>query len=202
MTDREKFIVSVFILMLVMWVFSSALEIPVLVTTLIGVCIFLLTRTLAVKDILSCSNTFSAVISLGILISFVNNLISSGVITWFAGTIATVVAGLGQWQSFLILSVIYFFSHYFFCGESGRIVALYASFLATGFSIGIDKTVVAMTLAAFSATSNILTHYTSPVSILLFSTGYISAKRWALCGIVMATFVMLTWLLYAYLMNM
>lgn len=197
-TDKEKFIIAVFGLMLVMWVFSDGIGIPVMITTLIGICIFLITGILTPKDILSCSSTFNSVITLGILISFVNNLISSGVIDWFTGTIAGVVDGHGKWTSFSVLSAIYFFSHYFFSGESGRIVALYASFVATGFSLGISQISVAMTMAVFSSMSNVLTHYTSPVSVLMFSSGYISTKKWASCGLVLATFVLAIWLLFVY----
>jgi DASS family divalent anion:Na+ symporter len=200
-TDREKFIITVFGLMLVMWVFSDSIGIPIMITTLIGICIFLVTGIVIPKDILSCSNTFNSVITLGILISFVNNLISSGVIDWFTGTIAGVVDGLGKWLSFSLLSAIYFFSHYFFSGESGRIVALYASFLVTGFSLGISQISVAMTMAVFSSMSNVLTHYTSPVSVLMFSSGYISTKKWASCGLILATFVLATWLLFIYVVE-
>jgi DASS family divalent anion:Na+ symporter len=197
-TDKEKFIIAVFSLMLAMWMFSDLIGIPIMITTLIGICIFLVAKVLAPRDILSCSGTFNSIITLGILISFVNNLVSAGVIDWFSGTVAEVVAGLGQWTSFSILIVIYFLSHYFFSGESGRIVALYASFLSTGIGLGIDKTVVAMTLAAFSAMSNVLAHYTSPVSALMFSSGYISAGRWASLGLTLAAFIVAVWLSYGY----
>jgi DASS family divalent anion:Na+ symporter len=193
-TDREKFIIAVFGLMLSMWVFSDSIGVPIMITTLIGISIFLVTGIVTPKDILSCSSTFNSVITLGILISFVNNLIGSGVIDWFTGTITGVVDGLGKWPSFSVLAIIYFFSHYFFSGESSRIVALYASFLVTGFGLGIDKIAVAMTLAVFSSMSNVLTHYTSPVSVLMFSSGYISTKRWASCGLVLAAFIMAIWL--------
>ncbi|MDR3223988.1 MAG: anion permease [Holosporales bacterium] len=196
MTRREKSIVVIFVAMLLMWVFSGTTGIPILVTALIGICTFLILKILDLKEILSISSTFNAVIILGLLISYVNGLISLGVIDWFSGFISQSVGSFGNVTAFLALTTIYFFAHYFFSGEGGRIVALYAPFLATGLSLGMGGEVVSMTLAVFSSMSNVLTHYTSPVSILMFSSGYITAQKWATSGLILSAVILSVWYLY------
>ncbi|MDR0942356.1 MAG: anion permease [Holosporales bacterium] len=198
MTKEEKFIAIVFTGMLLMWIFSKYIGVPILVTALIGLCIFLIFGTLDVKDILSNDSAFNSVMIIGLLMSYVNNMTSLGVIDWFTGVTSGFVGSLNKEISFFALAIIYFFAAYFFSGESGKVTALYAPFLATGLTLGVDKTTVAMTLAVFSALPDVLTHYTAPISILMFSSGYVSARKWASTGIALAVIIMLIWFSYVW----
>ena len=198
LTEKEKFIILTFGIMLFMWIFSTQIGVPVIVTTLLGVCVFLLLGILDVKEMMSSYSTFNAVFMLGILISYVNCLISLGAISWFSGVISASIGDFDPKISFLILSIVYFFTHYFFTGEGSRIIALYTPFLATGIALGIDKITVAMTLAVFSSMSDVLANYTCTVSLTMFSTGYITAKKWFLCGIIVAFISMIIWFTYIF----
>ena len=60
------------------------------------------------------------------------------------------------------------------------------TFLGIGISLGIDKVTVAMTFALFSSMSSVLTNYSGPVAIMMFSSGYVPSKKWFACGIVSA----------------
>lgn len=201
LTEKEKFIILIFGIMLIMWIFSSSIGVPIMVTTLLGVCIFLFLGILDIKEMMSSYQTFNAVFMLGILISYVNSLISLGAISWFTGVISSSISGFSSEASFLILSIVYFFSHYFFTGEGSKIIALYAPFLAIGIAIGIDKITIAMTLAVFSSISDVLTNYTCPVSLTMFSSGYVTAKKWFLCGIIVALLSMAIWFSYIFLIK-
>lgn len=195
-TEREKFILIIFGLMFVMWIFADVLNVPVIVTTLLGVCLFMFTGILDIKEMLSCYSTFNAVMLLGILISYVNCLTDLGAISWFTGIISGLTTGFSEITALLILSVIYFFTHYFFTGEGARITALYAPFLTIGLNLGIDKVLVAMTLAAFSALSDVIANYTCPVALTMFSSGYVSARKYFTSGLVAAVFIISIWFAY------
>ena len=199
LTTNEKFIIATFGIMLVMWILSDQIGIPVFVTTLMGVCVFLLFGILDIKDMLSNRSTFNSVIMLGILISFVNCLSSLGVISWFTNIIGSLISGFDSKIAFLALSVIYFFTHYFFTGEGSRIIALYAAFLATGLALDIDKIAVAMTLAVFSSMSSVLTNYSGPVAITMSSAGFVSPKKWSFCGFILSLLIMTVWLSYIFI---
>lgn len=196
LSKDEKCIISTFGIMLIMWIFAEIIHIPVLVTTLLGVCIFYAFGIINMKDILSNHSTFNAVIMLGIIISYVNCLNSFGAIDWFNKIITGVIGGFSPYLSFFVLSTIYFFSHYFFTGEGSRIIALYASFLSIGMALGIDKIAVAMTLAVFSSMSSVLTNYSGPVAILMFSTGYTHPKKWLANGATFALSIICIWFCY------
>lgn len=198
-TRQEKIILSTIGIMLVMWIFSNYIGIPIFVTTLLGVCVFILLGILEPKEIISSYGTFNSVLMLGILISYVNCLNSFGVVSWFNEIISTSISGFSHYISFILLGTIYFFSHYFFSGEGTRIIALYVPFLTTGVALGLDKFTVAMTLAVFSSFSGILAHYSGPIALTMFSSGYISSKKWFLCGVILAVFELIVVFSYAML---
>lgn len=199
LTKQEKFILLIFAIMLIMWILSDVLGIPVMVTTLLGVCVFMFTGILDIKEMLSSYSTFNAVLMLGILISYANCLSSLGAIDWFTGVISNSIGGFSPNLSFILLSIVYFFAHYFFTGEGARITALYAPFLATGLALGADKTMVSMTLAAFSSLSDVIANYTCPVALTMFSLGYVTPKKWFICGLIFAAVELLIWFSYVFL---
>ena len=196
LTGQEKVVICVFLGMLLMWIFSDTIGVSITTTTLLGVCIFIMLGILDIREMLSCSNTFNSVIMLGILISFVNVLLDFGAIDWFNKIVSSSITVENPKIALCILSATYFFTHYFFSGEASRIIALYAPFLATGLALGIDKIQLIMTLAVFSSFSDVLSHYTCPAAITMFSAGYVSVKKWVSVGIVMACIVMSIWFLY------
>jgi DASS family divalent anion:Na+ symporter len=193
LTTKERYIIAIFAGMLLMWVFSGVTKIPIIVTSLLGLIIFLSSGFLDIKTVLSNAGTTRAVLILGLLISYVNNLIEYKATEWCTNHIAASVCFLDKDASFLLLSTIYFLTHFFFSGEGARIVALYAPFLAIGISLGINPIHAAMTLAAFSSISNILTNYTSPVTIMIASTEYTPPIKWVTRGLITALFVMIVW---------
>jgi DASS family divalent anion:Na+ symporter len=201
LTKKEKFIILIFAIMLFMWIFSDAIGIPLIVTVSIGVCVFIIAGVLNIKEVFSNYETFSVFIVFGILMSFVNCLTSSGAIDWFTDIVSATTTSSNPKISFLYLSIIYFFAHYFFTGEGARIMALYPSFLAISVALGIDKTTAAMTLAVFSSSSDVLTHYTSPVAMTMFSTGYVTTRKWLICGFATATAMIAIWFVFFVYLN-
>jgi DASS family divalent anion:Na+ symporter len=195
-SNNEKLIISVFLIMLIMWIISDLISISIIETTLIGLGIFLILGIIDIKEILSSSSTFNSVFILGFLISLVNNMQALGVMEWINTIVSGSLSGFSPHLAFFFLTVIYFFTHYFFSGEGARIIALYAPFLITGIAIGVDQNIVAMTLAFFSSASDILAHYTCPVSIMMFNLEYVAAKKWMALGPIFAVLIIIIWHIY------
>jgi DASS family divalent anion:Na+ symporter len=196
LSEQEKCILVVFSAMLLMWIFSELVGIPIIVTVLIGIVVFVMLGFLNIKEAFSSYSTLNPVIMLGILISYVNCLISFGAVEWFNGVILNYLKQIDIDKAYYLLTVTYYFTHYFFSGEGGRIIALYSVFLATGLSLGIEPMKLSMTLAFFSSTSDVLAHYTCPTSITMFSTGYISARKWMMIGLITTIMIMGIWFVY------
>ena len=104
--------------MLILWILSEVINIPIMTTALIGLCIFIFTGILNIKDILSSYGTFSSVVLLGLIISLVNCLIDLKVIEWFSGIISNSVCDFSKTTVFIIITSIYYFAQYFFTSES------------------------------------------------------------------------------------
>ncbi len=197
LTKNEKYVIIVFGSMLVLWILADIIGINIMTTTLLGLCVFLMIGTFSIKDVLSDHSALNSVITLGILISYVNNLTDFGVIQWFNHSISHIIQYTPSSMHVYILCIVYFFTHYFFSGEGSRIIALYLPFLTTGLALGIDKIQLMTLLTAFSSLSDMLAHYTCPVSILMFTNNYISVKKWMSVGIVLSIISMSVWFLYS-----
>lgn len=193
LSTKEKWVLGVFCGMLFMWIFAEFTGISIITTTLIGVIIFLILGIFTVKDILSDSSALSAVMILGILVSYVNCLLEYGTIDWFNAKVSNMLVFCPGWAKLYTLSCLYFVTHYFFSGEGSRIIALYGPFILMGFALGIDKIQLVMTLGVFSAFSDMLAHYTCPLSILMFSGGYVSVKKWMTVGIILSGISIAIW---------
>jgi DASS family divalent anion:Na+ symporter len=201
LTGEEKIIISMFMVMLLMWIFSDCINISVTETTLLGVCIFIFLGIIDVKDMLSAHTTFTPMFMMAILISYVNCLVSLGAIEWFTKTVSVSISGFSPEISLIFLSIVYFFAHCFFSGETSQIIALYTPFLLIGSSFEMDKLSIAMTLAVFSTMSDVLTNYNCPGALTIFSAGYITSKKWFYCGIIVALISMTVWFSYIFFLR-
>ena len=199
MPIQEKFILLVFLGMLVFWVGAEFFNISVMTTTLVGICLFIFTGILNIKDILSNYGTFNSMMLLGFLISLVNCLISLGVIDWFNQLVSGCMGLLNKGTAFLMITSIYYFAQYMFTGESAKIIALYVPFLSTGVALGLDILPLAVTLAAFSSASDVLASYTCPTALTMSSTGYVSLAKWVKAGLIFTAVFLSIWYLYIWI---
>ena len=195
-TNKERLIIFVFLGMLVLWILSAIINLPIMTTALIGLFIFIFTGVLNIKDILSNYGTFSSVVLLGLMISLVNCLIDLKVIEWFSGIISNSVSNFNTNIAFIIITSTYYFAQYFFTCESSKIIALYAPFLGAGIAVGIDAKMLAVTLAGFSSASDVLGSYVCPSALTLYSAGYLSFRKWMYYGIIIALCFLSVWYTY------
>lgn len=88
-------------------------------------------------------------------------LSQSGFIKWAAAFIANGIAGahMGWISSFLIISLIYIYSHYCFASVTARISAMYAAFVAVAAACGAPALMVAVAFGIFANLPISLTHY-------------------------------------------
>jgi len=73
-----------------------------------------------------------------------------GLIPWFSETMGDYVQGVHWIAAFLNLSLVYFYSHYFFASNTAHVSSMYAPFLAVYILVGTPPMLTALVLA-FSA---------------------------------------------------
>lgn len=196
LTSNEKKTLFTFLFMLVMWILADTIKVNVITTTLIGLCVFIYFEIITVREILSDGSAMSSIITIGILISYAGCLSEYGVVEWLTHKISSVVQLCPNYLKLYAITIMYFFTHYFFSGEGGRIVTLFLPFAVTGLAMGIDKVQLITTLTVFSSFSDLLAHYTAPSSIIMFSTGYITAKKWMATGLILSCVVISIWFVF------
>ena len=140
--------------------------------------ILLLTGTLRWRDILGERGAWDALIWFGVLINLASHLNSMGLIPWFGDQLAAVL-GEGHWMSsFLLLSLLYFYSHYLFAGNTTHISSMYAPFLAVSIAVGTPPLLAALVLGFFSNLFSGMTHYGTGPAPVFFGTGYVEMGDW------------------------
>jgi DASS family divalent anion:Na+ symporter len=194
MGAQEAVMLGTFVLLLFLWIFGGSWNIHSTTTALSGLGILLITGTLSWKDILNETaawNTliwFSALVMMG---SFLNSL---GFIPWFGQTIGAEVGELGWISAFLILSLVYFYSHYLFASNTAHISSMYAPFLAVALAAGAPPVLAALVLAFFSNLFSSMTHYGTGPAPVFFGAGYVDTSTWWKLGALISVVNIIIWM--------
>ena len=126
---------------------------------------------------------------MGGLMALATVLAKSGFIKWAAAFIADGIADahMGWISSFLIISLIYIYSHYCFASVTASISAMYAAFVAVAAACGAPALMVAVAFGIFANLPISLTHYGNGAVPVYFGTGYVSQSEWWRNGFIVCT---------------
>jgi DASS family divalent anion:Na+ symporter len=94
-----------------------------------------------------------------------------------------------------MLSLVYFYIHYFFASATTHIAVLFPTFLALFIGLGINPVLAALMLSFLSILSSGLTHYGLASAPVFFGAGYMSTKTWWYLGLVMSVVYIAIWTL-------
>lgn len=190
----EKIMLGTFILLLLMWIFGRQLQIHSAVAALVGLTVLLLTGVLTWKDILRERGAWDTFIWLSTLVMMATYLNKLGLVGWFSGTVGVLFTDTGWIPAFLALSLIYFYSHYFFAGNTAQISSMYAAFLGVALLAGTPPLLAALVLAFFSNLFSSMTHYGTGPAPVLFGAGYVRLIDWWKLGAIVSVANIIIWL--------
>lgn len=196
MTSMEKIVAGVFVGALVLWASSSLTHMDATGVGMLAVMILILTKVLTWQDILQEKGAWNTMFWMGALIALAGALSSSG----FIGAVAEMTgaaiqsAGLSWGMAFILLILIYVYSHYAFASISAHIGAMYAAFLAVAVSVGAPAMLAAIVFGAFSNLISSLTHYGGGPAPILYGAGYVPQGTWWKVGFIVTTTNIVIWL--------
>ncbi len=190
----EGIMLGTFVLLLFLWIFGKQLHVHSAVAALVGLTILLLTRVLTWEDILKEKGAWDTFIWLSTLVMMATYLNKLGMVGWFSGTIGGLFTGTGWLPAFLALSLVYFYSHYFFAGNTAQISSMYAAFLTVSLAVGTPPLLAALVLAFFSNLFSSMTHYGTGPAPVLFGAGYVRLADWWKLGAVISVVNIIIWL--------
>lgn len=191
---NEWIMLGTFCLLLILWVFSDQVGVKPAVTALLGVCVLLFSGVLTWKDVLKEDNAWDTLIWFATLLTMAGYLNKLGLTTWFSNWIVGSIDGYNWIIAFSVLSLIYYFSHYFFASMVAHIGAMYSAFLVVSIALGAPPMLAALVLAFISNLFGGLTHYGSGPAPILFGSGYVTIGNWWKIGFVSAIANIIIWL--------
>jgi DASS family divalent anion:Na+ symporter len=189
----EAVMLGTFALLLILWIFGRRIGVPSTVAALVGLAILLTTRVLTWDDVLSERGAWDTFIWLSTLVMMATQLSRLGLVAWFSGVVGGWFGDVGWLPAFLALTLVYFYSHYFFAGNTAHISSMYAAFLGVALALGAPPLLAALVLAFFSNLFSSMTHYGTGPAPVLFGAGYVPLADWWRLGAIVSVVHLVIW---------
>ncbi|HUM71172.1 MAG TPA: DASS family sodium-coupled anion symporter, partial [Chloroflexota bacterium] len=195
MKGSEWIMLGAFFLLLVLWIFGpTRLGMDATTAALIGLAFLLLTTVLNWGDILNERGAWDTLVWFAALVMMATQLNKLGFIPWFSEQMGVMVEGYNWVPAFLVLSLVYFYSHYLFASNTAHVSAMYAPFLAVALVVGTPPLLAALVLAFFSNLFSSMTHYGTGPAPVLYGSGYVPMSDWWRLGLLISVINIVIWL--------
>jgi len=191
---QEWAMLGVFVMLLVLWIFAKQLgDLNPTTSALAGLAVLLLTGVLNWDDIKAETGAWDTLVWFAALVMMASFLNKLGMVPWFSKTMGGMVAGKGWIAAFLVLALVYFYSHYFFASNTAHVASMYAAFLGVSIVAGAPPVLAALVLAFFSNLFAGMTHYGTGPAPVLFGTGYVELGTWWRTGLIVSVVNIVIW---------
>ena len=195
MKAKEWIMVGIFFLLIVLWILGSQINLKATIPAMLGLSIMLLTGILKWKDVLEEHGAWDAFIWFSILVTLATFLNKFGFMSWFSHVVTNHVGGFHWVIGFLLVSLLYFYSHYFFASNIAHISAMYAPLFIVSLALGTPPMLAALVLGFLSSLFGGLTHYGSGPAPIFFGSGYVDVKEWWKIGFIISLLNLAIWLI-------
>ena len=171
-----------------LWIFGGSIGIGSVPAAIIGLTILLVTGVVTWKECLAEGPAWDTLTWFAALIAMAAYLNTFGLIPWFSAGVVKSVSALGlAWQpAFVIVTLLYFYSHYLFASSAAHIGAMYTAFLSVLVACGAPAVPSALILGYFSNLMGCLTHYGIGSAPSFFGSGYVSLQKWWVQGFIVS----------------
>ncbi len=193
MSTKEWQMLGIFATMLTLWVFEPYFHVHTATVAMLGASLCLLFNIIDLNDILSEKEAWHTLLWLSVLITMSTYLQKFGFISWFAGSLENLTKSMTGMQTLGVLSILYFYSHYFFAGNTAQISAMYAAFIAVCIAAGAPPLLTALLFGYLSTLFSSMTHYGTAAAPMVFGQGYLSLTEWWKIGLVFSVLNLLIW---------
>ena len=193
MDHKQKILSFIFAGLLLMWAGGASYGIHATLAAMIGIVLLVMTKVISWDDMIKEKSAWNTFVWFGALIMYAHEISKSGIIDWFGAGVAGMVASHSAVTAFIIITAVYFYTHYFFASTTALISTMFGVFLAVLLGKGIDGFQAAMTLAAFSCLSSCITHYGTGSAPVYFGGNYLTVKTWWKIGFVLGLFYIAVW---------
>jgi DASS family divalent anion:Na+ symporter len=194
LSARERRMLLVFGVVLVLWIAGDWLAISPTTAALLGVALLLLVGVLDWRDIVEERSGWDVFIWFGGLMMLAAQLEKAGFPRAFAQVIASAVHGWPWWWALVAMLVVYLYAHYAFASLVAHVTAMFPAFFATALALGAPPLVAAVAFGVFSNVNAALTHYGTGPAPIIFGAGYVSQPAWWRIGFILSLAHLAIWL--------
>jgi DASS family divalent anion:Na+ symporter len=145
-------------------------------------------------DVVNEREAWNTMIWFATLLTMAGQLTELGLMAWFNERVGGAFAGMSWMPTLLGLALVYFYSHYFFAGNSSHVGAMYVPFLTIALAVGAPPLLSALLLAYFSGLFASLTHYGTAPAPILFGSGNVPLRTWWKLGLLVSFANVTIWL--------
>eukprot|EP00270_Netrium_digitus_P017777 TRINITY_DN6626_c0_g2_i1.p1 TRINITY_DN6626_c0_g2~~TRINITY_DN6626_c0_g2_i1.p1 ORF type:complete len:308 (+),score=100.82 TRINITY_DN6626_c0_g2_i1:85-924(+) len=196
MSGDEKIMAVVLVGTVLLWILGGTIKVDAVTAAIIGLSALLITGVVTWKECLLESVAWDTLTWFAALIAMASYLNKYGLIAWMSQSVVKVVGSLGlAWQpAFLILVLLYFYSHYLFASGAAHIGAMFTAFLSVATALGTPPLVGALVLSFVSNLMGGLTHYGIGSGPPFYGAGYVSLSDWWLYGFICSVLNLIIWI--------
>jgi DASS family divalent anion:Na+ symporter len=191
---EEWIMIGSFIFLITLWILGPYINLKAVIAALVGLVILLITSVLSWEDVTKEKGAWNALMWFSILLMMASSLHKLGLTAWFSSWVQSNVQNFSWLTAFLILSLVYFYSHYFFASSVAHISSMYSPFLVLSVALGAPPMIAALTLAFFSNLIGGLTHYGCGPAAIYFASGYVKVTDWWKFGFLISVINIIIWL--------
>ena len=191
---KEKLMLAVLIVMLILWSTKFIHGLGTTLVAFIGLLVLLLTKAYSWDKVVKNDRAWDALIWLGGLVTLATMLLEYGFIDWFVNNLKGIVTGFPGLMVVLVLGLFYFYSMYAFSMLTAHIAAMVAPFFAVCLSAGTEPMLAVAVFAYFSCLCGCMTNYSTGPIIIYFGLGYVKAPKWFSLGFVISIFHLVIWI--------
>ncbi|HFL8819314.1 MAG TPA: anion permease [Candidatus Azoamicus sp. OHIO2] len=193
LSTSEIVMLFVFAFLLVLWVFGDKYGIDATSAAIIGLSILLISGVLKWDDITTESRAWDTFIWMAVLIMLSDQLSKMGITGFFGDKLQKSVANFNWITVFILVSLFYFYVHYFFASMTAHISAMYGTLLVVAINSGVPPMLIALFLGVGSSLSAGLTHYGTGTAPVYFGTNYVTTSEWWTVGLIVSVTNLLIW---------
>ena len=194
---NEKTMIFVMFYLLVGWVFGDYFKLQAVTVALSGLSALILLNVLSWSDIIEEKMAWDTFIWFSILLMMASALKNKGVIDYGAQTLIQVSSSLTPWYAIAGLTLVYFYSHYFFAMTTAHVSAMFLPFATTIYALSSGSEFCLWQLIFLSSLFGGLTHYSIGPAPILFAFGYVPLSKWWKVGFLISLLNLSIWCVIA-----
>ena len=191
---HEIIMMLVFVLLIVLWINGPKLGLQPTIAALLGLSILFVTKVINFEDNLADKGAWHTFIWFATLVMLSDFLSKFGLMTWIGAKLQVLFIDTSPINALIMLSLLYFYIHYFFASTTAHITVLLPTFLVLFVNAGVPGALAALILSFLSTLSAGLTHFGLSSSPLFFGAGYMKTKDWWYIGLVTSVLYLLIWI--------